>query len=57
MAVFRGRLAGFVAIPDQPAYAEIRRLVNESLSEQGVEQIDSPCDFTSELLSLEAVRD
>ena len=50
MAVFRGRLAAFVAIPDSQDYAEIASLISSSLEELNVEEMRSPSEFTPYLL-------
>ena len=50
MAVFRGRLAGFVAIPKGAGYEEILRLIEEAFNAHGVEVITSPCSFTPDIL-------
>lgn len=50
MAVFRGRLAAFVAIPKSHEYEEIASLISSSLEDLNVEEMRSPGDFTPYLL-------
>jgi nucleoside 2-deoxyribosyltransferase len=50
VAIFRGRPACLVAIPEGPEYAEIGQLIYLSLKDLNVEEIRSPCKFTPYLL-------
>jgi hypothetical protein len=52
MAVFRGRLAAFVAIPqgDDDEYKEISSLISKSLEEHNIAEMKSRREFVPELL-------
>jgi nucleoside 2-deoxyribosyltransferase len=50
VTVFRGRLAAFIAIPESDEYHEVSSLISLSLEEHNVQEIRSPCVFTSFLL-------
>jgi nucleoside 2-deoxyribosyltransferase len=50
MAVFRGRLAALVAIPQSDEYKEISSLITQSLEEKKIEKMKSPRGFEPDLL-------
>ncbi len=50
MAAFRGRPAGFVAIPQRKEYHELLDLIATSLKDNNIEILLSPNHFTPDLL-------
>lgn len=50
VAVFRGKLAAFVAIPSGQVYQELSALITKVFEGDEVEIVPSPCTFTPDLL-------